>query len=263
MRLPTHGTLITAHEAGVLTVTLDRPDRLNALNEQMAAELVEVVDLAQRSPEVRCLVLTGAGKGFCSGQDLRDRSAAAGVSYGAIVRTRLNPIIAGLRMLEKPVVAAVNGVAAGAGFSLAMAADLRVASDRASFVLGFARIGLIPDGGATFLLPRLIGMAWALEAALEGEAIDAARALRLGLVTRVVPHEDLAASAFALASRLAEGPTRALGLAKRALNVSQSASLEESLANEALLQGMAGETADHAEGLAAFLEKRPPRFVGR
>lgn len=247
----------------MLTVTLNRPDLLNAINEQMAAELNDAVGFAGRAAEVRCVVLIGAGRGFCSGQDLRDRAGTTGISYGELLRARLNPIVLGLRALEKPVIAAVNGVAAGAGCSLALAADLRIASDRASFALSFSRIGLIPDGGATFFLPRLIGTARSLEIAFSGEAVEAAEALRLGLVNRVVPHDDLPASAFQLARRLAAGPTRALGLTKRAVNVGLCASLEAALENEAHLQEIAGHTADHGEGLAAFLEKRRPRFEGR
>ncbi len=261
--LTAHQTLTASLDGGVLTITLNRPDLLNAINEQMAAELDDAVGLAARSAEVRCVVLTGAGRGFCSGQDLRDRAGTAGISYGALLRTRLNPIVLGLRTLEKPVIAAVNGVAAGAGCSLALAADIRIASDRASFVLSFSRIGLIPDGGATFLLPRLVGLAWALEIAFSGEPVEAVEALRLGLVTRVVPHDNLPASVAHLAQRLAAGPTRALGLIKRAVNAGFSGSLDAALENEALLQEVAGQTADHTEGLAAFLEKRLPRFEGR
>ncbi|MDI6772242.1 MAG: enoyl-CoA hydratase-related protein [bacterium] len=263
MQLPAYHTLVASIEGGVLTVTLNRPDSLNAINEQMATELNDAVGLAERAAEVRCIVVTGAGRGFCSGQDLRDRAGTSGISYGELLRTRLNPIVLGLRVLEKPVIAAVNGVAAGAGCSLALAADLRIASDRASFALSFSRIGLIPDGGATFFLPRLVGLARTLEIAFSGEPVPAAEALRLGLVNRVVPHDDLPAQASQLALRLAVGPTRAFGLAKRAVNAGLSGSLDAALENEALLQGIAGQTADHREGLAAFLEKRPPRFEGR
>ena len=262
-RLLTYQTLIALLEGGVLTVTLNRPDSLNAINERMAAELNDAAAFAEREAEVRCVVLTGEGKGFCSGQDLRDRAGTIGISYGELLRARLNPIVLSLRALEKPVIAAVNGVAAGAGCSLALAADLRIASDRASFALSFSRIGLIPDGGATFLLPRLVGMARSLEMAFSGEAVEAAEALRLGLVNRVVPHDDLPASASQLARRLAAGPTRAFGLAKRAVNAGLCGSLEAALENEARLQEIAGKTRDHNEGLAAFLEKREPRFEGR
>jgi 2-(1,2-epoxy-1,2-dihydrophenyl)acetyl-CoA isomerase len=250
-------------DGGVLTITLNRPDLLNAINEQMAAELNDAIGFAGRAAEARCIVLTGAGRGFCSGQDLRDRAGTSGISYGELIRARLNPIVLGLRALEKPVIAAVNGVAAGAGCSLALAADLMIASDRASFALSFSRIGLIPDGGTTFFLPRLVGTARSLEIAFSGEPVEAAEALRMGLVNRVVPHDDLPASASQLAQRLAAGPTRAFGLTKLAVNAGLCASLEAALENEALLQGIAGLTADHGEGLAAFLEKRRPRFEGR
>lgn len=248
---------------GVLTVALNRPELLNAINQQMAAELNDAVGFAGRATEVRCIVLTGAGRGFCSGQDLRDRAGTTGVSYGELLRTRLNPIVLGMHALEKPVIASVNGVAAGAGCSLALAADLRIASDRASFALSFSRIGLIPDGGATFLLPRLIGTARSFEIAFSGEPVIAAEALRIGLVNRVVAHDDLPTSVSQMAQRLAAGPTRAFGLTKRAFYAGLCASLDSALENEALLQEIAGQTGDHGEGLAAFQQKRPPRFEGR
>lgn len=247
----------------MLTVTLNRPDALNAINKQMAAEIGDAVAFAGGAAEVRCVVLTGAGRGFCSGQDLRDRAGSSDIPYGDLLRTRLNPIISGLRALEKPVLAAVNGVAAGAGCSLALAADLRIASDRASFALSFSRIGLIPDGGATLLLPYLVGIARTLEIAFSGEPVQAEEALRFGIVNRLVTHDDLHASVSRLARRLAAGPTRAFGFTKLAVNAGLAASLEAVLENEARLQEAAGRTADHAEGLSAFLEKRQPRFEGR
>lgn len=259
----TYHTLIALLDGGVLTVKLNRPDLLNAINEQMATELNDAVGFAGRATEVRCVVLTGEGRGFCSGQDLRDRAGTTGISYGELLRARLNPIVLGLRALEKPVIAAVNGVAAGAGCSLALAADLRIASDRAAFALSFSRIGLIPDGGATFLLPRLVGTARTFEIAFGGEPVQAAEALRLGIVNRVVPHDELPTSASQLARRLAVGPTRAFGLTKRAVHAGLSGSLDAALELEAHLQEIAGQTADHCEGLAAFLEKRHPRFEGR
>jgi 2-(1,2-epoxy-1,2-dihydrophenyl)acetyl-CoA isomerase len=256
-------TVLTTAEAGVFTITLNRPDVLNALNDQLTSDLAEALTFAERAPDVRCVVLTGAGRGFCSGQDLRDRSGVGEISYGDSIRVRYNPIILKIRTMEKPVIAALNGVAAGAGCNLALAADLRLASDRASFIEVFSRVGLIPDSGGTFLLPRLVGLGKAFELAYTAEAVDAAEALRLGLVNRVVPHDDLMPATMDLAKRLAEGPTRGFGLTKRGFNFALSASLQDALEYEAYLQEIAGRTADHREGLAAFMEKRRPRFEGR
>jgi 2-(1,2-epoxy-1,2-dihydrophenyl)acetyl-CoA isomerase len=262
MQLPTLETILTAFNGGVLTLTLNRPDVLNAVNVQLAADLGEVLRIAERSEEVRCIIVTGAGRGFCSGQDLRDR-AAADAPFGESLRRRYNPIIMRIRTIEKPVIAAVNGVAAGAGCNLALAADLRIASDKASFIEIFSRIGLIPDSGGTFFLPRLVGLTKALELAWTADPVDAAEALRLGLVNRVVPHDELMSASLELARRLAEGPTRAYGLTKRGFNVALASSLDAALEYEAHLQTIAGRTADHREGVTAFLEKRKPRFEGR
>jgi 2-(1,2-epoxy-1,2-dihydrophenyl)acetyl-CoA isomerase len=260
---PTLGVILVAADAGVLTLTLNRPDVLNAVNEQLAGELNEGLRYAERTSAVRCVVLTGAGRGFCSGQDLRDRSGVGDVSYTDSLRRRYNPIILKMRTMEKPVIAAVNGVAAGAGCNLALAADLRLVSDRASFIEVFSRVGLIPDSGGTFSLPRLVGLAKALELAYTADPVDASEALRLGLANRVVPHDDLMSATMDLARRLAAGPTRAFGLTKRGFNRALSLSIDDALEYEAHLQGIAGRTADHREGVAAFLEKRAPRFEGR
>jgi len=261
--IPTLSTVLTALEGGVLTLTLNRPEVLNALNEQLTADLHDGLRFAERTPEVRCVVLTGAGRGFCSGQDLRERTGGEAVSYGDSLRRRYSPVILRMRTMEKPVIAAVNGVAAGAGCNLALAADLRIASERASFIEVFSRVGLVPDSGGTFTLPRLVGLGKALELAFTADPVDAHEALRLGLVNRVVPHDELMAHTLALATRLAQGPTRAFGLTKRAFNYALTASLEATLEYEAHLQEIAGRTADHREGVAAFLEKRQPRFEGR
>jgi len=255
-------TLLLAHGDGVLTVTLNRPDVLNAFNDLMLRELHDTLRQAARDAAVRCVVLTGAGRGFCSGQDLRDRAGST-FSFRESLRSRYNPIILQIRTMEKPVIAAVNGVAAGAGCSLALAADLRIASDRASFIEVFARVGLIPDSGSTYFLPRLIGLGKTFELAYTADPVDAPEALRLGLVNRVVPHDDLPAQTAALAHRLASGPTRGYGLAKRAINYGLQASLAQALEYEAVLQEVAGQTADHREGVAAFLEKRQADFKGQ
>lgn len=263
LQLPAFETLQTAFGEGVLTITLNRPDVLNAVNLQLTTELSDAVRLAERTPGVRCVILTGAGKGFCSGQDLRDRAGVGDVSYADSLRQRYNPIVLRLRTMEKPVIAAVNGVAAGAGCNLALAADLRIASDRASFIEVFSRVGLIPDSGGSFILPRLVGLAKAMELAYTADTVDAAEALRIGLVNRVVPHDELETASLDLARRLAQGPTRGFGLTKRAFNYALTASLDAALEYEAHMQELAGRTADHREGVNAFLEKRPPRFEGR
>jgi len=246
---------------GVLLVTLNRPDVLNAINDLMLRELSDALRQAARDAAVRCVVLTGSGRGFCSGQDLRDRAGPGTPSFRESLGNRYNPVILQMRM-EKPVLAAVNGVAAGAGCSLALAADLRIASDRASFIEVFARVGLVPDSGSTYFLPRLVGLGKALELAYTADAVDAAEALRIGLVNRVVPHDVLVPEVMTLAKRLATGPTRGYGLAKRAINYGLHATLEQALDYEAAVQEIAGRSADHREGVAAFLAKRPPSFTG-
>lgn len=255
-------TILLDQREGILTITLNRPDVLNAVNDLMLRELYDALRQAARDVATRCVVLTGAGRGFCSGQDLRDRGGAATFSFSESLRTRYNPVILLIRTMEKPVVAAVNGVAAGAGCSLALAADLRIASDRASFIEVFARVGLVPDSGSTYFLPRLVGLGKALELAYTADPVDAPEALRLGLVNRVVPHDDLPAQTALLAKRLAAGPTRGYGLTKRAINHALHAPLEQTLDYEAALQEIAGRTADHREGVAAFLEKRQANFKG-
>lgn len=262
MAAPALETVLLAEEAGVLTLTLNRPEVLNAVNEQLARELQEGLAYAAREAGVRCIVLTGAGRGFCSGQDLRERSGAAEPSYLESLRQRYNPVILRLATVEKPVIAAVNGVAAGAGCSLALACDLRIASEQAAFIQAFARVGLVPDSGSTYFMPRLVGLGKAFEMAYLADPVDAQEALRLGLVNRVVPAEELMATTLEVARRLAAGPTRAYGLTKRALRYALRAPLEDVLAYEAYLQEVAGATADHREGVAAFREKRPPRFTG-
>jgi len=210
----------------------------------------------------RSVVLTGAGRAFCAGQDLKERLEPDAAPLEVEVRERYNPIIAAMRGLDRPIVGAINGVAAGAGASLAFACDIRLAAEGASFILAFGRIGLVPDSGATWFLPRLVGPAKAAELALLGDALTATDAERFGLVVRVVPAEALAAEARAVALRLAALAPRALALTKRALDRSWSVDLDAALEDEAYRQGIAGATADHAEGLAAFVAKRPPRFTG-
>jgi 2-(1,2-epoxy-1,2-dihydrophenyl)acetyl-CoA isomerase len=248
-------------EAGVRTLTLDRPDALNALDRELKDVLLAALRGAARDRAVRAVVLTGAGRAFCAGQDLRERGEGA-PGLAVELHERYIPIVEALARLEKPVVAAVNGVAAGAGFSLALACDLRLMSESASFISAFGRIGLVPDSGLSWFLPRLVGPARAAEIIFTTDAVDAATAERIGLVNRVVPAERCLAEAQALAARLAAGAPLALALAKRSLAYALAHDLSASLAFEADLQGVAGRSADHAEGLAAFAEKRPPRFTG-
>lgn len=259
---PSFSALRWEVEHGVGTITLDRPDALNSLEATLKRELLAVLREAERDPAVRAVILTGAGRAFCAGQDLKERLGPDAAPLDVEVRERYVPIVLAIRRLSKPVIAAVNGVAAGAGAALAFACDLRIAADGASFVLAFGRIGLAPDSGASWFLPRLVGLAYAAELLYLPDSMPAPEALRIGLVSRVVPAAELMPQAQALTGRLAHGAPRAMALTKRALARSLEVGLEEALDHEASLQGIAGRTADHAEGIAAFLEKRPPRFTG-
>lgn len=246
----------------ITTIMLDRPDALNAFDRAMKEELLEALKAAERDRTVRVLILTGAGRAFSAGQDLKERHEPGASDLSVELRTHYNPIILAMRRIEKPIVGAINGVAAGAGFSLALACDLIVASEAARFIQSFVRIGLVPDTGSTWLLPRLLGPARAAEVAMLAEPIDAATAERLGLVNRVVPADRLMDEARSLARRLAEGAPLALGLTKRAIRQSLGSDLASQLDLEAQLQAVAGRSRDHAEGVAAFVEKRPARFTG-
>jgi len=246
----------------IATITLDRPAALNALTIPMKQELLRVLRSADRDRAVRAVILTGAGRAFCAGQDLRERLEPGAPSLGEELRERYNPIIRAMRGLTKPILGAINGVAAGAGASIAFACDLRVAADGASFVLAFGRLGLIPDSGATWTLPRLVGPSRAAAMALLNDPVSAAEAERMGLVLKVVPAEALLDEARSLARRIAESGPIGVSLTKRALNASFDRDLDSALEYEAHLQDLAGRSHDHAEGLAAFTEKRPPRFTG-
>lgn len=248
-------------------VTIDRPDRLNAMTTRTSDELVDAFVTLGGDPEVRCIVLTGEGRGFSAGQDLTEFQAEYEAGRERDIeghlRATYNRLVLQIVETPKPVIAEINGVAAGAGLSLAVACDLRVASDAARFTLAFVKIGLIPDSGATWGLARTIGYTRALELAITGDLIDAERALEIGLVHRVVAAEALRDEVEALASELASLPTRAIAETKRLFRDAQDGSLAEALNREAMAQGEMGRTHDHLEGVSAFLEKREPKFEGR
>jgi 2-(1,2-epoxy-1,2-dihydrophenyl)acetyl-CoA isomerase len=266
-RKGTTGQVIYQVDDGVAVITLNRPDKLNAFTAAMLGELNDVLEQAEHDATVRAVVITGSGRGFSAGQDLtemrqRDEAGEASVSAEYMEQT-YHPIIRRIRRMEKPVIGAINGVAAGAGASLALAADLRMASENASFIQSFVNVGLIPDSGSTFFLPRLVGMARAMELAFTGRRVTAEEAERIGLVNRVVPHDELMDASMDLARQLAQGPTAVIGMAKRALNRSWLVDIEEALDYEGELQDLARATEDHHEGVAAFLEKRPAKFTGK
>lgn len=256
-------TILYGLDEGVLTITLNRPDVLNAFNRKMTDEIQDALKKAERDSTVRCIVFIGAGRAFSSGEDLKARTAEGNSDFGSTLRDRYNPIVLKMRNIEKPVLGSINGVAAGAGCSLALACDMRIASEKARFIEVFVRVGLVPDSGSTFFLPRLVGLGKALEMAFLGDEVGAEEALRLGLVNRVVPPEELESATRELALRLAKGPTKAIGLAKRAMNRALHMDLEQILDYEVYAQETAGASSDHKEGLAAFSEKRPPNFAGK
>jgi 2-(1,2-epoxy-1,2-dihydrophenyl)acetyl-CoA isomerase len=258
---PTPETIRWTVADGIGTITLNRPEALNALNAPMRRELLTTLRNASRDEAVRCVVITGEGRGFCSGADLRGGDDER--DFRKVLTSEYNPLISVIRDLPKPVVAAVNGVAAGAGVSLALACDLVYASEEARFIQAFVRIGLIPDSGSTRTLVRTLGRHRAAELMFFGEPMSAAEAAAAGLVNRVFAATEFADGVREVARRLAAAPTAAIGLAKRSINTAEQADLAASLAYEAALQVVAGGTADHAEGLAAFAEKRDPRFTGR
>ncbi|SLN40065.1 1,2-epoxyphenylacetyl-CoA isomerase [Roseivivax jejudonensis] len=258
--------LVTRDEDGVLEITLNRPETLNAFDEAMHLKLRAAFDRANTEPTIRAVLLTGAGRGFSSGQDLSDRDPrqrSEPPNLGRTLEMHYNPLIRRIRSIDKPVVAAVNGVAAGAGANVALACDIVLAARSARFIEAFALVGLVPDAGGSWLLPRLVGEARAKALALTGEPVSAEQAESWGLIWRVVDDATLMDEARALARRLAEGPTLGLGLTKRLIHGAAGRSLDAQLDAERDAQAKAGRSSDYAEGVLAFLEKRTPRFEGR
>lgn len=252
---------------GVAAIVLNRPDVLNAFNDELGFAVLEAVEKAAADPSVRCIVLTGAGRAFSSGEDLGALSggyeSGTPPELGRTLVDRYNPLIRAIRNAPKPVVAAINGVAAGAGASIALACDYRIASDKAKLVLAFIKVGLVPDSGAVWFLAKMVGEARAMSLATSGRPVGADEALALGLVDEVVPGDELETRWRDLSAELAAGPTRAFALTKRLVHEASERPLDEQLEAEVSAQTEAGRTSDHLEGVQAFLTKRPPRFEGR
>jgi 2-(1,2-epoxy-1,2-dihydrophenyl)acetyl-CoA isomerase len=255
-------TILSHTQDHVCTLTLNRPDTYNAFNEQMSREFIEALKQCARDPEIRAVVITGAGKAFCSGQDLKDVQGQRR-SLGESVERRYNPMIRLIRQTEKPFICRLNGVAAGAGASLALACDYVLAAESARLVWAFAGIGLVLDSGSSWFLPRMAGHRRAFELATLGEKISAQQALDFGLVNCVVAYEDLDMHTQQIAARYAQAAPRSIALIKRMLNRSFESSLDEMLEQEKYCQEIAGSTEDYQEGVRAFVEKRPPQFQGR
>jgi len=258
--------ILFAIDGGVARLTLNRPDRLNSFNDAMHAEVRDALGRVSEDATVRALLVTGAGRAFCAGQDLSDRAVAPGeapVDLGASIERNYKPLVLGLRALPLPVVCAVNGVAAGAGANIALACDIVIAARSASFIQAFAKIGLIPDSGGTWFLPRLVGSARATGLALLGDKLSAEDAAAWGLIWQCVDDAELQTVVDKLLQQLAQAPTRGLASIKRALDASAVNTLASQLDLERDLQRTLGESADYREGVAAFTAKRPPQFTGR
>ena len=256
-------TVLFHKENGVGYITLNRPEKYNSFNRDMSMGLQEYLDDCERDDEIRCIYITGAGKGFCAGQDLAEASDPSNVDFERIVREHYNPVIRRFRNIEKPVIAAVNGVAAGAGANLALACDIVVASASASFIQAFSKIGLIPDSAGTFFLPRLIGMQRAAALMMTADKVMGDDAAAMGMIYKCFPDDNFEAESKKMAVYLAQMPTRGIGLTKRLLNQTYNNTLEEQLEMEKSIQMEAGQTEDFREGVLAFLEKRKPVFKGK
>lgn len=255
-------TVLYSVASGVATLTLNRPDKLNAMNDPMKADLLAALKDAERDPAVRCIVITATGRAFCSGQDLDLGDRGTDLQVGELLRKLYHPIFVKLRTLAKPVIAAINGLAAGMGVSLALACDYRILVEGAYLSQAFVKIGLIPDCGGTYFLPRIVGMARAFELAALGDKLDARKCLEWGLANEVVPQAEFASAVGKTAATLAAGPTTAYALLKRALNHSLGLAFEDQLEYESHLQQIAARTADFREGVEAFAGKRQPVFSG-
>ncbi|SUC44532.1 Carnitinyl-CoA dehydratase [Providencia stuartii] len=264
--MPNSAMILTTRENGVLTITLNRPDRLNSFNDEMHRQLSDALKIAERDDTVRCLVITGAGRGFCAGQDLNDRNVSVSEQapdLGYSVETFYNPLIRRLTSLPKPIICAVNGVAAGAGAAIALAGDIVIAAKSASFIQSFCRLGLVPDSGGSWFLPQLVGHARAMGMALLGDKISAEQALQWGMIWQVTENDELTTTVNQLAQHLATQPTYGLGLIKKAIYRAATNTLDEQLDLERDLQRLGGRSEDYREGVDAFLNKREPKFKGR
>ncbi|AFH93733.1 TPA: 2-(1,2-epoxy-1,2-dihydrophenyl)acetyl-CoA isomerase PaaG [Providencia stuartii] len=264
--MPNSAMILTTLENGVLTITLNRPDRLNSFNDEMHRQLSDALKIAERDDTVRCLVITGAGRGFCAGQDLNDRNVSVSEQapdLGYSVETFYNPLIRRLTSLPKPIICAVNGVAAGAGAAIALAGDIVIAAKSASFIQSFCRLGLVPDSGGSWFLPQLAGHARAMGMALLGDKISAEQALQWGMIWQVTENDELTTTVNQLAQHLATQPTYGLGLIKKAIYRAATNTLDEQLDLERDLQRLGGRSEDYREGVDAFLNKREPKFKGR